>query len=250
MTSFELIPTFSRIRVLLGDDVVADTRAARIALAEGKSPFYLVPRMDVHVALVPTGRESDDGGAVHEMRVQDGRTLSQRAVTYGEHPDLVRIDPRDRRSIRASWDEEPELHWLEENRAGMPFARSPRHRVDVIPLSEPARVEVDGQVVAHSEAASLVLEAPLPPRIYIPEADWIDGALVPVEGGRTACPYKGVAHYFDIHARDKTLARAAWGYDRDAAPQNWLLPSLDRLRAVVPTGSVQVFVGKTRVPLP
>jgi len=250
MTAYELVPTFSRIRVLLDGDVVADTREARIALGEGKSPFYLVPKMDLHAELVAAEGTSDDGGTLHEIRVHGGRTLEQRAVTYAAHPDLVRIDPLDLRSNRAAWDEKPELTWREENRAGMPFARSPRHRVDVIPLSEPARIEVDGQVVAKSEAASLVLEAPLPPRIYVPEVDWVEGVLQPVEGGRTVCPYKGVANYFDLSVGGKTQSRVVWGYDREAAPQNWLLPSLDRLRAVIPSGSIQVFVGKTRVPLP
>ena len=109
MASFELIPTFSRIRVLLGDDVVADTRAARIALAEVSAPCFLVPRMDLQAELVPTGDRSEDGGALHEVRVQDGRVLSAKTIVYQEHADLVRIDPRDLRKLRGRWDESPEL---------------------------------------------------------------------------------------------------------------------------------------------
>ena len=250
MTAFELIPTFSRIRVLLGDDVVADTRAARIALAEGSAPCFLVPRMDLQAELVPTDELAEDGGVLHEVRVREGRALSDKALVYKEHADLVRIDPRDLRKLRGRWDESPELTWLEEDRPGMPFARNPRHRVDVLPLSESTRIEIGDTVIAKSDAASLLLESGLPPRVYVPESDWIEGSLHPVEGGRTACPYKGIANYFDIRVGNETLAREAWGYDVASAPQNWLLPAIDHQRAVVASGKVQVYVGKTRLPLP
>ena len=243
----KLVPTFARIRVSLDQRLLLDTRDAKIALVEGKAPFYLLPRTALRGELVPRGEQAEDGGALHDV-VVDGHELTQPAVVYPEHDDLVRLEPLDLRAIRAHWNEAPELQWREEDLVSMPFARHPDHRVDVLPASEPVRVEVNGATVAQSERASFILESPLPARVYIPETDWVEGVLVPVDGGRTACPYKGIANYFDLHAGKQTFERAAWGYDRSAAPQNWVLPALDRLRAVIPSADIQIHVGDTRLP--
>lgn len=242
----------SRITVRHGDVVVADTRHARVAVPPGRSPFFLLPREAIAGQLRPT-----EDPAVFDLQLPSGvlegiatiepdvaSNCASDSDPEADDPDgaqYVRLCPTDLRATGARW-EEPVLRFFEEGRPSFPHARDPGHRVDVLPLSQPASVWLDDQRIAQTDRAQLVLEKGLPARVYMP-ADAFEGATLrpATSHPRTVCPYKGVATYFDLVAGSRTLAAVAWGYDRDD-PHNWLLPSLHGHRALYPRPGLRVVI--------
>jgi len=87
------------------------------------------------------------------------------------------------------------------------YPRPPR----VEPVGRTVRVEVGGEVIAHSDRAVRVLETSSPPAIYLPPEDVREGALRPVSG-HSVCEWKGTASYFDAAGGGEVAERAAWGY--------------------------------------
>jgi uncharacterized protein (DUF427 family) len=79
-------------------------------------------------------------------------------------------------------------------------------------------VRLAGEVVADTRAARVVFETGFAPRWYVPRRDVADGALKD-DPRRTLCPYKGVAHYFDLVARGRQATAAAWSYP-EALPES------------------------------
>lgn len=241
--------THARMRAYLGELLLLDTRGALVATADGRSPFFLIPRTDVAARLVDRSLRNEDGAAEYVVRPPDQDALQDVALIYPDYPDHVRIDPRDLRQQRARWIEvEEPLRWLEEDRATFPYARSPSHSVDTLALSEPASIIIDGAVVAKTTCATLVLESGLPGRVYVPGDDFVPDVLQARDDGRTVCPYKGVASYFDVRVGDRILERTAWGYDNADAAQNVLLPTLDGQRCVVPGNGIEVLIADDRLP--
>jgi uncharacterized protein (DUF427 family) len=63
------------------------------------------------------------------------------------------------------------------------------------------------QIVADARRPLVLYESGFAPRWYVPRDDIDESRLKAVEG-RTFCPYKGLASYYDIGHRK----RAAWSY--------------------------------------
>lgn len=84
------------------------------------------------------------------------------------------------------------------------------------PVTERLRVVLAGTIIADTDRGFRVLETHHPPTYYIPVADILEGALVPVPGS-SWCEWKGRAQYFDAKAAGITSHRAAWGYPNPTA---------------------------------
>jgi uncharacterized protein (DUF427 family) len=69
-----------------------------------------------------------------------------------------------------------------------------------------------GLTLVSTNASVRVLETSHPPTYYLPNDDFAEGVLLPVEGN-TFCEFKGVASYFDLVAGDQRIERAAWAYE-------------------------------------
>lgn len=87
------------------------------------------------------------------------------------------------------------------------YPRPPR----IEPTTVELRIELGGEVVARTTEGFRVLETSHPPTYYLPQAAFVDGALVPVDGA-TYCEWKGQASYFDVHGGGEVAPRAAWTY--------------------------------------
>ena len=79
------------------------------------------------------------------------------------------------------------------------------------PSSETVEIVLGGETVARTTSSLRVLETSHPPTYYLPVADFVDGALVAVEGS-SYCEWKGAAAYFDLVGGGRTSPRAAWTY--------------------------------------
>jgi len=77
--------------------------------------------------------------------------------------------------------------------------------------SELVEVVLGDRTICSTRAAYRVLETSHPPTYYLPEADFVEGALRPA-GGSSFCEWKGQAVYFDVASGDAIAPRAAWGY--------------------------------------
>ncbi|MEM7153221.1 MAG: DUF427 domain-containing protein [Myxococcota bacterium] len=232
LPTLRLEPSGARITVRHRDIVVADSRAAAVAIKEGasvrRSVFYLFPRSAVVGDLVPRAEDP----ALLDLHLAD-RVLEGVASVEPGHPDHVRLGV----------DALGSLDFFEESLPTFPQARDPRHGVRVLPISQRVRVMLDGVEVASTRGAKLVLEAGLDGRVYLPESAFEGASLRPNEGqAPTLCPYKGIATYFDLVTDERTVEGAAWGYDRATTPRNWLLPQLDGHRALYERDGLEVVV--------
>lgn len=70
-----------------------------------------------------------------------------------------------------------------------------------------ARASFNGVVLAESEAVETVEDC-----VYFPRDSVRMEHLVP-SATRTACPWRGVASYYDVTVGDRTEPAAAWSYE-------------------------------------
>jgi uncharacterized protein (DUF427 family) len=194
-------PTRRRIRVRLGNTLVADSEQALLLIQFGGKDFlptYYLPISDVRTgALV----DEDDG----RWSVAAGGLRADGAAwdndEFGELKGHVTF----------SW---KLLDWYEEDEQVFEHARSPYHRVDTLRSSRRVEVFVGGDRVANSVRPLLLFETSLPVRYYLPPAD-VRTDLFTASDTVTRCPWKGVARYLS----HPDVPDVAWSYP-DPIPEN------------------------------
>ena len=87
----------------------------------------------------------------------------------------------------------------------------------VVPTASHIRVVHRGVTVADTHSAIRVLETSQPPAFYIPRADVADECLLPGDGARSFCEWKGPATYWSIAAGNVVVPNAAWSYEHPTA---------------------------------
>jgi uncharacterized protein (DUF427 family) len=174
-------PCPRRIRARRGGEVVLDTVRAFYVWEIPYYPAYYVSTDDVaaSVLALPTTQTFESGpfaGLAH--------------VSWG--------------SVDAWFEEDEEVF------GGHP--RSPYARVDAIRSSRQIRVELDGVVLAESDAPVLLFETGLPTRHYIQRTD-IDFTALERTDTTTYCPYKGTtSDYWSARVGDSLHKDIAWSY--------------------------------------
>jgi uncharacterized protein (DUF427 family) len=99
--------------------------------------------------------------------------------------------------------------------------RSPYTRVDALRSTRRVRIELEGTVLAESDATVMLFETGLPTRYYFDRTSVDHSHLVPTDTV-TACPYKGVTSaYWSARVGDAVRPDLAWAYD---FPTRQLLP--------------------------
>ncbi len=168
-------------------------------------PAWYLPVGDVHAELLATTSTFDGGargvGEVLDLRVGDD-VVAAGGWRHPEVPDLTHL-------VRLEWDSMDA--WFEEDVEVFVHPRSPEVRIDVLPSSKHVRVLVDGDVVADSVRSSVLYEATLPPRYYLPKSD-VRMDLLTATASESQCPYKGWAHYWSVTVGEATHEDIAWGY--------------------------------------
>jgi len=81
----------------------------------------------------------------------------------------------------------------------------------VEPSSSHIVVELDGIVIADTNASMRVIETSQPPAFYIPRAHIAMEHLIPTRT-HTYCEWKGQASYFTVQAGNTVRTDAAWTY--------------------------------------
>ena len=165
MTSLEterVEPTPRRIRVRLGDRLVADSDRALLLIQYGPNglPTYFVPLEDV-VPDVLTDEVRGAGRAVDVDRSRAGHAHAASAAWTHPHPKLTG-------HVTFSW---RQLEWYEEDEPVFVHALDPYKRVDTRRSSRLVEIRVGGETVARSIRPLLLFETSLPTRYYLPFAD-------------------------------------------------------------------------------
>lgn len=99
------------------------------------------------------------------------------------------------------------------------YPRPPR----LEPTARRIRVVFRGITIADSTRALRILETSHPPNYYVPFADVLIEHLTASAAAMSFCEWKGDASYFDVVSAGQTARRAAWTYQRPAAPYGALV---------------------------
>jgi uncharacterized protein (DUF427 family) len=218
-------PTAKRVRVRLGEVLVADTTDAVLVWEPRRVvPDYAVPRSDVRLPLLPADPEPTPAtlppilppghfswhttpGTVLTLDAGD-RRLGPVAFAFDD-PDLG-----DRIALDfAAFD------WFEEDEQVISHPHDPMSRIDALASDRHVVVRLGDAVLADSTRPVALYETGLPTRWYLPREDVRMDLLVPVDK-HTTCAYKGVASYFGV-AADPAAGDVAWYYPEplhDAVP--------------------------------
>jgi uncharacterized protein (DUF427 family) len=186
-------PTARRIRVRLGQEVVADTVRAKLLIQYGPGglPTYFLPREDVRPGVLGDERDGHWSVAAGSRRAADAAWANSDVPELADH-------------VTFSWSE---LDWFEEDEQVHGHARDPHHRVDTVFSSRRVEVYIKGERVADSVRPLLLFETSLPTRYYLPFAD-VRTDLLAGSDTISYCPYKGRARYWS-HAE---VPDVAWSY--------------------------------------
>ncbi len=189
-------PTPKRIRVVVGDQTVADSRGVVMVHESGHQPIYYFPPEDVRADLLePTQHHTTcpKKGEASYYTITAGDTVVENGAWY--YPEPYDHAPAALEGRIAFYWKRMD-HWYEEDEEVFGHPRDPYHRVDVIPASGHVRISLDGRTLAQSDRAMALFETNLPVRWYLPREDVV-AELTPSETV-THCPYKGQAGYYSI----------------------------------------------------
>jgi uncharacterized protein (DUF427 family) len=206
-------PSAKRIRVVLGDELVADSSSALLVWEVPYYPTYYFPSSDVRTELLsPNGetKRSPSRGEATQYTVKAGDSAG---AAYSFHDSNM---PELSDHYVMVWNTMD--HWFEEDEEVFVHARDPYTRIDILPSSRRVRIEVDGVTVADTTEGRFLFESGLPARYYLPKSDVRLDLLTPTDKV-TACPYKGTARYWSVTTGDTVHPDLVWGYD-DPLPES------------------------------
>jgi uncharacterized protein (DUF427 family) len=202
-------PSPKRVRVAVGDTVIADTVRARLLREMGHMPVYYFPREDVRMDLLSRTDHSTHcpfKGASYWSAAADGRVRKNAVWSY-ERP----YDEMAQIAGYLAFDWDAVDHRWEEDEEVFGHPRDPYHRIDVRPSSRRVEVVLNGKTVADSRRALFLFETGLPTRYYLPREDVRTELLSPTDT-TSVCPYKGTARYWTADVEGKRFKDIAWAY--------------------------------------
>jgi len=199
-----------RVRVRLGGETIADTRAAKLMHETGHMPVIYFPQDAVRIDLLePTDHSTHCPfkGDASYWTVRAADREAENAVW--SYSDPLEGAPPIRGYMAFRFDAMDT--WLEEDEPIFGHPRDPYHRVDVREGSDHVRVLAGGELLADTARPKLLFETGLPVRWYIPPDD-VRTDLLTNSDTTTVCPYKGLAHYLTLAAGDRSIEDLAFGY--------------------------------------
>lgn len=203
-------PLRRRMRVRFGGSWIADSDDVALLFEPGRYPVAYFPRAAVaDGALKPldTVTAHRDLGTTAWFAVEAGGERTERAAW--QHTALPAHAGCLQGRIAFAWRAMEAFYEEDERIVG--HAADPYHRNDIRDTSRHLVVRVGERTVADTTAPVVLYESGFAPRWYVPRTDIDASALTPVDG-RTFCPYKGLASYYDVGG----VNRAAWYY-----PEAW-----------------------------
>ena len=205
-----LEPSPKRVRVVVADEVIADSRRVLMLHESGHQPVYYFPPDDVRADFLDASdrhTRCPRKGEASYYTIRVGETVVDAGAWY--YPDPIDGTPEIKNLIAFYWNRMD--HWYEEDEEVFVHPRDPYHRVDVIRTERDIRVSLDGEELAHSTRAMALFETNLPTRWYLPRED-VSAGLIESDTV-TGCPYKGRASYYSVALGDDRVERdLVWYY--------------------------------------
>lgn len=217
-------PVPYRVRALLGEQAVVDSRRVHMLHETGRLPVWYFPEDDLRRDLLEASAKTTrcpHKGEARYWSVRVGELLAPDAVWAYPEP----VEPAAFLAGFAALEWDAFDEWLVEDEQAFAHPRDPYSRIDVYRTTRRVRVLVDGQVVADSRRARVLYETALPPRYYLPAEDVRTELLVP-SPTRTRCAYKGSASYWHVEVGGRRHDDLVWTYsdpEHDAEPVRDLL---------------------------
>ena len=219
-----------RVQAEKDGTTVVDSFAARLVWEPRRIvSAYAVPVADIAGTLVnpravspevrslPPVLSPRQGFAVHSAA---GTAYDIEAAAGTVHDAAFVLDDPDLEGYAVlNWD--AFTRWFEEGEEVRGHPREPFHSIRCLPSDRHVVVEVDGQVLADTTRAVMLVETTLPARWYIPREDVRMDLLTPSDS-HTTCAYKGQASYWSY----ADVEDIVWTYDdprHEAAPVRDLL---------------------------
>ncbi|OTA90865.1 hypothetical protein M434DRAFT_397641 [Hypoxylon sp. CO27-5] len=188
------LPTSRRVRILFNGEYVADTTSAVFVWEHEYYPYYYVPRASFLQGAIKTP-PTHDSYQVAELQV--GQRTTDRILVFGD--ELGAQSKALEGMVRFEFNAADA--WFEEDTSSYVHPKDPFRRVDVLHSSRQLEVRVAGVLVAQTSSAYHLYETGLPCRYYIP-ATAVNRTRLADSKTTTACPYKGVANYYDVEVED------------------------------------------------
>ena len=213
-----------RVRAVFERETVVDSRTVRLLHETERLPIFYFPEADVRGELLePSGRETDEErkGRATCLSLRLGERVAPDAAWRFEHP--VETAAFLAGHVAFVWRALDE--WFVEDEQVFGHPRDPYSRIDVYKSSRHVRVLRDGELLAETRRAKMLVEAALPVRWYIPPEDVRTDLLVP-SSHRTRCAYKGSATHWSVRVGDRVVEDLVWAYptpQHDAEPVRDLL---------------------------
>jgi uncharacterized protein (DUF427 family) len=214
-TALYLEPTPRRLRVMVGEETVADSREAFLLHESGLQPVYYFPPSDVREDLLePTERHTrcPKKGIASYYTIRAGDRVVENGAWY--YPEPIETAPSALKDLIAFYFDRMD-RWMEEAEEIRVHARDPYHRVDVLESDRHVRVSLNGELLADTRRAMALFETGLPIRWYIPAEDVV--AELEPSDTTTRCPYKGQASYRSPRVGGEVKADLIWVYEEPFA---------------------------------
>jgi len=204
------MPSPKRLRIKVGELIVADSTEALVLQESDHLPVYYFPIRDVEESfLMPstTKTECPYKGTASHYSLNTGITLVQDAGWRYLEP--IKGCPPIADYMGFYWSKMD--HWYEEDEEIFVHARDPFRRVDCLPSSRRVEVFVGGEKVADSKKGFFLFETGHPTRYYLPISDTHLELLSPSRY-ISRCPYKGIASYYHLTVNGKRYENMVWYY--------------------------------------
>ena len=205
-----IVETPKRVRVIFGDETIADGRRVLLLREAGCLPVYYFPKEDVRADFListdfTTKCPYKRFASYWSVRVGD-KAAENAAWSYLD-------EPVECGAIKAcfSFEWAKMDRWYEEEEEVFVHARDPYKRIDALQSSRRVRVEIAGETIAQTGRPLLVIEPGHPLRYYLPSKDVRMNLLEP-SSTRSRCPYKGIAAYWSARVRGKLYTDICWSY--------------------------------------
>lgn len=205
-----------RVRGLFAGETVIDADRPLLVHEQDRLPVFHFREADVRRDLLEPEGEQD---GVHRFALRVGDRVAPNAGwTYGESCDRLLQG-----LYTFAWEALDEWFGEDEQLHGHP--RDPFSRIDVFPTTRHVRISLDGELLADSRRACVLVETGLPPRYYLPPED-VRMDLLESSTTRTRCAYKGSASYWSARVVGRLVDDLAWSYpepQHDAEPVRGLV---------------------------
>lgn len=204
------MPVPRRLRVQVGDTLLADTVNGLMLHESDHLPTYYFPLQDVQMDWL---RRSDKTTRCPYKGMTEYYSLALPDLAVENmmwrYPNPATECPDIADYAAFEWDKID--HWYEEDEEVFVHARDPFRRVDCLLSSRRVEIFLDNELIADSSHAVFLFETGLPTRYYLPLSDVREGLLQP-SATVTECPYKGKANYHHVDLNGKRYEDLVWYY--------------------------------------